>query len=76
MRYLKLSRHCAIAVDIVTLGQYMRPTKNHLPVARWVTPELFAELRRKGLAMGFTEVAAGPLVRSAIELIRYLPVTI
>ena len=52
-------------VDIVTLGQYMRPTKNHLPVARWVTPEQFAELRRKGLAMGFTEVAAGPLVRSS-----------
>ena len=52
-------------VDIVTLGQYMRPTKNHLPVARWVTPEEFAELRRKGLAMGFTEVAAGPLVRSS-----------
>ena len=52
-------------VDIVTLGQYMRPTKNHLPVARWVTPEQFAELRRQGLAMGFTEVASGPLVRSS-----------
>ena len=52
-------------VDIVTLGQYMRPTENHLPVERWVTPEQFAELRRKGLAMGFTEVAAGPLVRSS-----------
>ena len=46
-------------VDIVTLGQYMRPTKNHLPVDRWVTPEEFAELRQQGLAMGFTEVAAG-----------------
>jgi lipoic acid synthetase len=43
----------------------MRPTKNHLPVARWVTPEQFAELRRQGLAMGFTEVASGPLVRSS-----------
>jgi lipoic acid synthetase len=52
-------------VDIVTLGQYMRPTKNHLPVDRWVTPEEFAELRQQGLAMGFTEVAAGPLVRSS-----------
>jgi lipoic acid synthetase len=52
-------------VDIVTLGQYMRPTKNHLPVDRWVTPEQFAELRQQGLSMGFTEVAAGPLVRSS-----------
>ncbi len=52
-------------VDIVTLGQYMRPTKNHLPVDRWVTPEQFAALRERGLAMGFTEVAAGPLVRSS-----------
>ena len=52
-------------VDIVTLGQYMRPTKNHLPVDRWVTPKEFAELRQQGLAMGFTEVAAGPLVRSS-----------
>ena len=43
----------------------MRPTKNHLPVDRWVTPEQFAELRQQGLSMGFTEVAAGPLVRSS-----------
>ena len=52
-------------VDIVTLGQYMRPTKNHLPVARWVSPEEFEALRDYGLGLGFTEVASGPLVRSS-----------
>lgn len=52
-------------VDIVTLGQYLRPTANHLPVDRWVHPQQFAEYREAGLAMGFTEVAAGPLVRSS-----------
>lgn len=52
-------------VDIVTLGQYLRPTANHLPVARFVTPEEFAGYRAQGLAMGFLEVVAGPLVRSS-----------
>lgn len=55
----------AINVDIVTLGQYLRPTKNHLPVARWVTPDEFARYRALGLEMGFLEVASGPLVRSS-----------
>ena len=52
-------------VDIVTFGQYLRPTKNHLPVERFVTPEEFAEYRRVGLDMGFMEVVSGPLVRSS-----------
>jgi lipoic acid synthetase len=52
-------------VDIVTLGQYMRPTKNHLPVDRWVTPDAFEAFRTFGLGLGFTEVASGPLVRSS-----------
>jgi lipoyl synthase len=52
-------------VDVVTLGQYLRPTTNHLPVERWVTPEQFAEFRQWGLAMDFVEVASGPLVRSS-----------
>ena len=52
-------------VDIVTLGQYMRPTKNHLPVERWVSPAEFEALRTFGLSLGFTEVASGPLVRSS-----------
>ncbi len=52
-------------VDILTLGQYLQPTKNHLPVARYVTPEAFIELREIGLQKGFFEVASGPLVRSS-----------
>jgi lipoic acid synthetase len=52
-------------VDIVTFGQYLRPTANHLPVERFVTPEEFAEYRRTGLEMGFLEVVSGPLVRSS-----------
>lgn len=52
-------------VDILTLGQYLQPTKNHLPVARYVTPEVFLELREMGLQKGFFEVASGPLVRSS-----------
>lgn len=55
----------AAAVDIVTFGQYLRPTSNHLPVERFVTPEEFAEYRRIGLEVGFLEVVSGPLVRSS-----------
>jgi len=55
----------AIGVDIVTLGQYLRPTANHLPVQRFVTPEQFAGYRRLGLDLGFLEVVAGALVRSS-----------
>lgn len=52
-------------VDILTLGQYLQPTRNHLPIARYVTPEAFIELRDLGLQKGFFEVASGPLVRSS-----------
>jgi lipoic acid synthetase len=52
-------------VDILTIGQYLRPSDQHLPLARWYTPEEFAELRRLGLDMGFRHVEAGPLVRSS-----------
>lgn len=52
-------------VDILTLGQYLQPTKNHLPVERYVTPETFEKLREIGLKKGFFEVASGPLVRSS-----------
>ena len=55
----------AIGVDIVTLGQYLRPTKNHLPVERYVTPEEFNHYREVGLAKGFMEVPSGPMVRSS-----------
>ena len=52
-------------VDVITFGQYMRPTMNHLPIIRYVTPEEFNEYRDIGLQMGFLEVASGPMVRSS-----------
>ena len=52
-------------VDILTLGQYLRPTPNHLPVSRFVPPEEFEHLRAEGLARGFRECVAGPMVRSS-----------
>jgi lipoic acid synthetase len=52
-------------VDIVTMGQYLRPTPQHLPVHRWVTPEEFAGHARTGEAEGIPHVEAGPLVRSS-----------
>jgi lipoic acid synthetase len=55
----------AADVDILTLGQYLRPTPNHLAVQRYVTPAEFDSYRREGLARGFIEVVAGPMVRSS-----------
>ena len=52
-------------VDLLTLGQYLQPTKFHLPVDRWVTPEEFARYAELGKRMGFAHVEAGPLVRSS-----------
>ena len=51
--------------DILTLGQYLRPSKDHLPVDRYVTPAAFDRLREHAVGLGFAEVAAGPLVRSS-----------
>ena len=55
----------AINVDVLTLGQYLQPTRNHYPVARFVTPEEFKQYRDWGLEKGFFEVASGPMVRSS-----------
>jgi lipoic acid synthetase len=52
-------------VNILTLGQYLRPSAEHLPVARYYSPEEFAELRELGLALGFSHVQASPLTRSS-----------
>ena len=52
-------------VQVLTVGQYLRPTENHLPVVRYWHPDEFAELEREAYAMGFESVAAGPLVRSS-----------
>ena len=55
----------AVGVDIVTIGQYLRPTAQHLPVVKWWTPDEFAGLRAYGEALGFAHVESGPLVRSS-----------
>jgi lipoic acid synthetase len=55
----------AVDVDILTLGQYLRPTVNHLPVARFVAPAEFEGYRTAALERGFLECVAGPLVRSS-----------
>jgi len=55
----------AQGVDILTLGQYLRPSDQHLPIARWYTPDEFAELKQFGLGLGFRHVESGPLVRSS-----------
>lgn len=51
--------------DLLTVGQYLRPSAQHLPVVRYYQPEEFAELKRRGEALGFAHVEAGPLVRSS-----------
>ncbi|HUE60680.1 MAG TPA: hypothetical protein VMO88_13960, partial [Acidimicrobiales bacterium] len=54
-----------VGVDIVTVGQYLRPTSNHLPVARWWRPEEFESVKLAGEAMGIPHVEASPLTRSS-----------
>ena len=55
----------AAGVDILTLGQYLRPTANHLSVERFVRPDEFETYRQKALSLGFLECVSGPLVRSS-----------
>ena len=59
-------------VDILTFGQYLRPTPNHLAIERYVTPDEFDAYRQEGLEKGFLEVVAGPLVRSSYRADRVL----
>jgi lipoyl synthase len=54
-----------VGVDIVTIGQYLRPTSNHLPVHRWVTPDQFAAFADAGHALGIGHVESSPLTRSS-----------
>ncbi len=61
-----------INVDIVTFGQYLRPTANHLPVERYVEPQTFDAYREYGLSLGFLEVVSGPFVRSSYRAERAL----
>ncbi|MBJ7514291.1 MAG: lipoyl synthase, partial [Acidimicrobiia bacterium] len=55
----------AVGVKIVTVGQYLRPSEQHLPVVRWWSPEEFAKVARIGEAAGINHVESGPLVRSS-----------
>ncbi|HRC44112.1 MAG TPA: lipoyl synthase [Nitrospira sp.] len=55
----------SVECDIMTIGQYLQPTKEHLPVARFYHPDEFAALKEEGLALGFRHVESGPLVRSS-----------
>jgi lipoyl synthase len=56
-----------VGVDVVTFGQYMRPTKRHMKVAEYVTPEKFGAWKKVAEEMGFLYVASGPLVRSSYK---------
>lgn len=54
-----------VGCDILTIGQYLRPSESHLPITRYYTPQEFAELKEEGLKIGFRHVESGPLVRSS-----------
>jgi lipoic acid synthetase len=60
-------------VDVVTLGQYLQPTREHLAVERFVSPREFEALRAAGLELGFLHVESGPLVRSSYHAERHRP---
>ena len=62
-----------IDCDVLTLGQYLRPSADHLPLARYIPPEEFAALRERALALGFHHVEAGPLVRSSYHAWSHVP---
>ena len=63
-------------VDLVTLGQYMQPTKKHLSIKKWVEPETFVKLRIAAREMGFLGVASGPLVRSSYKAYEFYQETL
>jgi lipoic acid synthetase len=60
-------------VEILTVGQYLRPSLNHLPIVRYVTPDEFSDLKREALGMGFRHVESGPLVRSSYHAASQIP---
>jgi lipoyl synthase len=62
----------AVGVDILTLGQYLQPTPNHLPVQEFITPEKFDEYRTIALGKGFKYVESGPLVRSSYHAEKHI----
>jgi lipoic acid synthetase len=62
----------SVQVDILTLGQYLQPTRKHLPVKEFITPEQFKEYEVIGLKMGYRFVESGPLVRSSYHAEKHL----
>jgi lipoic acid synthetase len=62
----------SVQVDILTLGQYLQPTRKHLPVQEFITPEQFKEYEEIGLKMGYRFVESGPLVRSSYHAEKHL----
>ncbi len=55
----------AVGTDVLTIGQYLRPSRDHLPMPRFYTPDEFAHMKQEALRMGFRHVESGPLVRSS-----------
>jgi lipoic acid synthetase len=62
----------SVGVDILTLGQYLQPTKEHLAVAEFVHPDVFAQYKAIGLEKGFRYVESGPLVRSSYHAEKHM----
>jgi lipoic acid synthetase len=60
-------------VDVLTVGQYLRPTPRHLPIERYYTPDEFAELKQIAVELGFEHVESGPLVRSSYHAHEQVP---
>jgi len=61
-----------VNLDIVTIGQYLQPTKKHLPVKEFITPDQFSKYEKIGLEMGFRHVESGALVRSSYKAQKHL----
>ncbi|MEE9263542.1 MAG: lipoyl synthase, partial [Vicinamibacteria bacterium] len=68
-----MKRLSKAGVEVFTIGQYLQPTKDHLPVERFYHPDEFQELKRVGLATGFRHVESGPLVRSSYHAAGQVP---
>ena len=61
-----------VNLDIITIGQYLQPSKNHLPVKEFISPEQFKKYETIGLELGFRHVESGPLVRSSYKAQKHL----
>jgi lipoic acid synthetase len=68
-----MSRLRDAEIDVLTIGQYLRPSRSHRPLAKYYTPAEFMALRRIGLELGFAHVQSGPLVRSSYHAAEQIP---